>query len=81
MENNDDNDRDLHCLVQVDGIVVRVPSVISIILEAESDLAHVNNRSMGKFPLHAAIESGKGWSIGDEALVTAYPKGVCMLDD
>jgi len=38
LENNDDNDTDLHCLVQVDGTVVSVPSVISIILEAKLGL-------------------------------------------
>jgi len=80
LENNDDNDTDLHCLVQVDGTVVRVPSVISIILEAKPEFACVTDRSTGKLPLHAAIESGKGWSEGVEALVTAYPESVCMLD-
>ena len=38
MENNEDNDTDLHCLVQVDGTVVRILSMISTILEAKPDL-------------------------------------------
>ena len=41
MENNDDNDTDLHCLVQVDKTVVRVPSMISIILEPKPNLLKV----------------------------------------
>eukprot|EP00592_Proboscia_alata_P006377 CAMPEP_0194352996 /NCGR_PEP_ID=MMETSP0174-20130528/1369_1 /TAXON_ID=216777 /ORGANISM="Proboscia alata, Strain PI-D3" /LENGTH=548 /DNA_ID=CAMNT_0039121341 /DNA_START=29 /DNA_END=1675 /DNA_ORIENTATION=+ len=80
LESSDDNDMDLHCLVQGDGTVVRVPSVISIILEAKPELIRVTDISTGKLPLHASIESGKGWSEGVESLVTAYPESVCMMD-
>jgi hypothetical protein len=34
----------------------------------------------GRLPLHIAIEAGKTWSDGIEALIHAFPQSICITD-
>ena len=67
-DDNDENDDD-------------EPSVIQILLQANhtaaSQGACIQDPS-GRYPLHLALEHGKTWSTGVQALVEAYPEALCL---